>query len=97
MIRKVIFRIAKTINVPRTSVVANVAKGTKEMNLFETLQGVDKPLNVSESLWELTKVSDQIVQILGSHFPLQVDDLDMGIDKKGKGWLIEVNIKPFIK
>jgi hypothetical protein len=37
----------------------------------------------------------QIVQILGSHFPLQVDGLDMGIDKKVKGWLIEVNIKPY--
>jgi hypothetical protein len=78
----------------RNSIVTNVSKGAKDVNVVKVLHGVDQPLNVLEVLRELIDVSHQIVQVLDSHFPLQIVGLDMGIDKKGKVWFIEANTKP---
>jgi hypothetical protein len=78
----------------RNSYVTNVARGAKEKNVVKFLHQVDQPLNVLEVLRELIDVSHQIVQVLDSHFPLQIVGLDMGIDRKGKVWFIEANTKP---
>lgn len=78
----------------KTSIVTNVAKGAKEMNVIKTFQGVDQPLNQSKVIRDLIDVSYQISQILGSYYPLKIVGLDMGIDKKGKVWFIEANTKP---
>ncbi|MCL6443780.1 MAG: YheC/YheD family protein [Alicyclobacillus sp.] len=80
---------------PRTgSVVTNVAKGAKDVTLIKALRGIDQSVNVHSVLRELIDVSYQIVQILGSKFPLSIVGLDMAIDKKGNIWFVEANTKP---
>ncbi|MFC5470662.1 YheC/YheD family protein [Cohnella suwonensis] len=78
----------------RSSVVTNVSKGAKDYNLYRLLKGTDQRLNRSEIIRNLIDVSKQIAQILGSHFPLKILGLDMGIDKRGNIWFIEANTKP---
>ncbi|WP_281282490.1 YheC/YheD family protein [Paenibacillus piri] len=81
----------------RSSVVTNIAKGAKDIRINRTLKGIDQPLNRLEVMRELIDVSYQIVQILGSRFPLKIIGLDMGIDKKGRVWFIEANTRPDFK
>jgi D-alanine-D-alanine ligase-like ATP-grasp enzyme len=61
------------------------------------LKGTDQSLNRSETIRDLIDASQQIAQILGSRFPLNILGLDMGIDKKGYIWFIEANTKPDCK
>lgn len=78
----------------RDSIVTNVDKGGRDALIKKVLQGVDQPLNASETMDKLTRVSYKIANKLGAHFPLRIIGLDMGIDKKGKIWFIEANTKP---
>lgn len=78
----------------RSSVVTNVSKGAKDVRINRTLTGIDQPLNRLEVMKELIDVSYQIAQKLGSHFPLNIVGLDMGIDKRGRVWFIEANTRP---
>lgn len=74
------------------AVVTNRASG--EFSVEEVLQKNDQELNPMHTLRQLTDISHQIAYILGSQLPLLLMGLDMGIDKKGKIWFIEVNTKP---
>ncbi|WP_161793330.1 YheC/YheD family protein [Cohnella kolymensis] len=77
-----------------SSVVTNVAKGAKDLNVYKAINGIDQSVNRPEVLRDLLDVSHQIAQKLDSVFPLRILGLDMGIDKKGKVWFIEANTKP---
>lgn len=80
---------------PRSnSIVTNVAKGARDVQIKQVLQGADQPLHVSNVLNKLSDVSYKIARKLGSHFPFRIVGLDMGIDKKGKVWFIEANTRP---
>lgn len=78
----------------KSSVVTNIAQGAKDVRINRALKGIDQHLNSIEVMRKLIDVSYQIAQILGSHFPLTIVGLDMGIDKKGEFWFIEANTKP---
>jgi glutathione synthase/RimK-type ligase-like ATP-grasp enzyme len=77
-----------------SSVVTNVAKGAKDLNLYKAIKGIDQSVNRWEVLRDLLDVSHQIAQKLDSVFPLRILGLDLAIDKKGKVWFIEANTKP---
>ncbi|RKP56216.1 hypothetical protein D7Z26_06140 [Cohnella endophytica] len=81
----------------RSSVVTNVSKGAKDYNLYRLLNRTDQPLRRSEIIRDLIDASQQIAQILGSRFPLEILGLDMAIDKRGNIWFIEANTKPDCK
>ncbi|TXK75466.1 YheC/YheD family protein [Paenibacillus sp. N3.4] len=76
------------------SVVTNISKGAKDVNVIKVLQGIDQSVNGYKILRDLIDTSHQIAQLLGSRFPLKIVGLDMAIDKKGKIWFIEANTKP---
>jgi hypothetical protein len=76
------------------SVVTNVAKGAKDVNLYKALRGVDQPINSVEVMRDLLDVSFQIAQILNSRYPLKIIGLDLAVDQKGKVWFIEANTRP---
>jgi hypothetical protein len=78
----------------KNSVVTNVSKGAKDVNLYRALRGVDQPINSIEVMRDLLDVSFQIAQILNSRYPLKILGLDMAVDQKGKVWFIEANTKP---
>jgi hypothetical protein len=78
----------------KNSVVTNVSKGAKDVNLYKALRGVDQPINSIEVMRDLLDVSFQIAQILNSRYPFKILGLDMAVDQKGKVWFIEANTKP---
>lgn len=78
----------------KNAVVTNIKRGNFDMPLEEALQKNDQKLNPLKTLRELTDLSHQIVNVLGSCFPLLEIGLDMGIDKQGKVWFIEANTNP---
>jgi hypothetical protein len=78
----------------RTSIVTNIAQGAVDAKIVPTIQQADQSFNVSKVLADLRKVSFQIAEKLGAHFPFRVVGLDMGIDRSGKIWFIEANTRP---
>lgn len=77
-----------------SSVVTNVSKGAKDVNVIRALQKADQSMNAVKVMRELIDISHQIAQTLGARFPLKIIGLDMGIDKQGKVWFIEANTWP---
>jgi hypothetical protein len=78
----------------RTSIVTNVAQGAMDAKIVPTIQQADQSFDVTKVLSDLRKVSFQIAEKLGSHFPFRIVGLDMGIDRYGKIWFIEANTRP---
>ncbi|GIQ66602.1 hypothetical protein PACILC2_51700 [Paenibacillus cisolokensis] len=76
------------------SVVTNIAKGAKDINIIKVLKGIDQSVDSYKVLRDLIDTSHQIAQLLGSQFPLKIVGLDMAIDKRGKIWFIEANTNP---
>lgn len=76
------------------SVVTNIAKGAKDINVIKVLKGIDQSVDSYKVLRDLIDTSHQIAQLLGSQFPLKIVGLDMAIDKRGKIWFIEANTNP---
>lgn len=78
----------------KASVVTNIAKGAKDVNVIRALHRSDQQLNAVRVMRDLIDLSYQVAQILGARFPLKIVGLDMGIDTRGKVWFIEANTRP---
>ncbi|HEU4963725.1 MAG TPA: YheC/YheD family protein, partial [Bacilli bacterium] len=77
--------------------VTNVKAGGRAMHVNEYFRGVglddEQQFQVKR---ELERLSLQIVEVFGRHYGNRLYGLDIGLDRNGKLWLIEINTRPSV-
>lgn len=76
------------------AIVTNVARGAKDYPLQDILQEYDQKQDPLVAMRELVDLAHRIAGVLGSKFPLNILGLDIALDKQGRIWFLEANIRP---